>query len=381
MRWPAPRVSLRVMRQTHKRCATTVGAVAAAVALAAAPSARADVEWQDGLLATSTYTQCVINTVETGADAWTGYLMDPANPPRPGDLFYGHAAFAALTSACAGNMVAELDLVLPPGVSLAIDAAHPIRCYYQDADAPDKVVNPKCPTRTVAGVLGPQLPAGDGGGGWDLPPGRTFEVQFPLVSNRQLRGPAGGHCPRTVDEIPFYVDHDCLITAVHVIDGDTNPWLTPSEELFLGPPPAAPPAPGPAPKPGPTPTPGPKPTPTPTRAKLSLALTAGQHLRSVARARALSVTCSATAAGRCRVRATIAGRQARALKLPRARSATPYPLGSASRRLSEPGRATLRIRLARTTAVALQRARTVRVTLTATDGNGATGQRVVTLTR
>jgi hypothetical protein len=270
------------MTQTHKRRATTVAAIAAAaLALAAAPRARADVAWQDGLLATSTYTQCVVNVVETGADAWTGYLMDPASPPRPGDVFYGHAAFAALTSACAGDMLAELDLVLPPGVSLAIDAAHPIRCYYQDADAPDKVANPACPTHTVAGVFGPQLPAGDGGGGWDLPPGRTFEVQFPLVSNRQLQGPAGGHCPSTADEIPFYVNHDCLIAAVHVIDGDSNPWLTPSEELFLGAP-AAPPAPGPTP---PTSGPPPATTPTPTRAELSLALPAGQRLRSIAPAR------------------------------------------------------------------------------------------------
>jgi hypothetical protein len=335
-----------------------VAAIATAgAALAVAPSARADAQWQDGLLATSTYTQCVVNTVETGADAWAGYLMDPNNPPRPGEVFYGHAAFAALTSACYGDMAAELDLVLPPGVSLATDARHPIRCYYQEPDAADKVVDPTCPTHTVGGAYGPQLPAGDGGGGWDLPPGRTYEVQFPLVSTRWLKGPAGGHCPASADEIAFHPDRDCLITAVHVVDGDSDPWLTPSEELFLAP-------------------------PGPTHAKVSLALPSGQHLRSIARARALRVTCSATVAGRCRVRATIAGRQARALRLPGAKKTKkPYTLGSASRVLHRAGSASLRIRLSRRAAAALKHARRLRITLIATGGNGATSHRTVTLKR
>ena len=137
-----------------------------------------------------------------------------------------------LTSACNGDQLAELDLVLPPGVSLAVDASHPIKCFYEDPDE-QAVVDPACPTRTVAGVYGPQLPAGDEGGGWDLSPGRTYEVQFPLVSTRQLKGGLGGYCPRNADEIAFHPDRDCLITAVHVIDGDTNPWLTPSEDMYL----------------------------------------------------------------------------------------------------------------------------------------------------
>jgi hypothetical protein len=112
-----------------------------------------------------------------------------------------------------------------------------------------------------------------------------------------------------------------------------------------------------------------------------VALVAGQRLRSVAQTRALRVTCTATAAGRCSVRATIAGKTARALRLPRARAAKPYALGTASVRLAKPGRATLRIKLAAKTAAALRRARTARVTLTASAGNGATAKRTVTLKR
>ena len=158
-------------------------------------------------------------------------------------------------------------------MSLAVDAKHPIKCFYQDPDMADKVAAPACPTHTTGGVLGPQLPAGDGGGGWDLAPGRTYEVQFPLVSNRQLKGPAGGYCPRSADELPFYTQRDCLITAVHVVDGDTDPWLMPDEELFLD----------------------------PAAARVSLALATGQRLRSIGRAAGAAVSCSSSAAGRCAV--------------------------------------------------------------------------------
>lgn len=62
---------VRVMIQKRKRRGTMLAVIAAAAAaLATAPSAQAAATWQDGTLATSTYTQCGINTVETGADAW-----------------------------------------------------------------------------------------------------------------------------------------------------------------------------------------------------------------------------------------------------------------------------------------------------------------------
>jgi hypothetical protein len=137
------------------------------------------------------------------------------------------------------DQAAELDLVLPPGVSLAVDAAHPIYCFYVE-DNGASGPNPTCPTHAVNGIYGPMLPAGDGGAGWDMPPGRTLEVQFPLVSDRELKGPAGGHCPETLDEIGTSPQRDCLLLAVHVADGSDDPWLLPNVEMVVAPGPAKP---------------------------------------------------------------------------------------------------------------------------------------------
>lgn len=216
--------------------------LALAVLACASESARADVQWNDGTPTTSTLAQCVLGTFETGAMAYAGYQADPNALPHAGDVFYGHAVFGAAMEACNGDQYGELDVVLPPGVSLAIDAAHPVNCFYEDNQGPVQPYSP-CPTHAVGGTYGPQLPAGDGGGPWDMPVGRLIEVQFPLVSNRELKGPAGGPCPETIGELSAYPQHDCLITALHVADGYSDPWLLPDEQLFISPGAAPPPAP------------------------------------------------------------------------------------------------------------------------------------------
>lgn len=213
----------------------------------AASSAHAAEQWNDGVPATSTQVKCVINLQETGAIAKAGYLADPAKLPTAGQVFYGHADFGATTdTACSsGDQVAELDVVLPPGVSLAVDAAHPITCLYADNDGP-QTNYPTCPTQPIVGAYGPAIPSDDAGHAWTMPAGREFDIRFPLKSDRTLTGPAGGHCPQSVDEIPAYPQRDCLLIALHVADGYSDPWLTPSEELFIDPA-AAGSAPSPAP--------------------------------------------------------------------------------------------------------------------------------------
>jgi hypothetical protein len=227
----------------------------AAAALIGASTASADTSWHDGQSVDShVYNPC-LHISEFGALAQAGYETDPA-ATRAGDVFYGHVVFGAATHV-GGNctdtdQAAELDLVLPPGVSLAIDAQHPIYCFYQDQGVPAQA-NPTCPTHAVNGVYGPMLPAGDGDGAWDMPPGRSLEVQFPLVSTRELKGAAEGHCPQTLDEIPISPLRDCLIAAVHVFDGSDDPWLLPNIQMLLAPAAGSPTGPtGPTPPSGPT---------------------------------------------------------------------------------------------------------------------------------
>jgi hypothetical protein len=217
----------------------TAGAVALAATLALASAADAAVQWNDGQQTTSTLYNSCLGIEESGALAYAGFKADPSHLPQAGQVFYGHAVFGAATQVggggCGGgDQYGELDLVLPPGVSLAVTGSHPIYCFYEDSGQPE-VRNSTCPTHTVGGTYGPQLPAGDGGGPWEMPPGRLLEVQFPLVSTRQLKGPAGGNCPEDLSDLQTERQNDCLITALHIADGDTDPWLVPDEYLFLDP--------------------------------------------------------------------------------------------------------------------------------------------------
>jgi hypothetical protein len=279
------------------RCALIVLASACTLALAAS-SAEAAAQWNDGVPAMSTLVKCVINLQETGAIAQAGYLVDPSNPPQAGQVFYGHADFSAATdTACgSGDQVAELDLVLPPGVALAIDAAHPITCLYTD-DGGSGTTYPTCPTHAIAGAYGPAIASDDAGHAWTMPAGREFDVRFPLKSDRRLAGPAGGHCPQSIDEIPAYPQRDCLLVALHVADGYSDPWLTPSEELFVDPAPA-----GAAPSPTPTAKPIANATPVVSRIAFTSA-----HLAAVAKkGLRLSVRCATACTGRVTVSVTAA---------------------------------------------------------------------------
>src|SRR4051794_32546508 len=220
----------------------------AAAALIGASTASADTSWHDGQSVDSHLYNPCLHISEFGALAQAGYETDPA-ATRAGDVFYGHVVFGAATHV-GGNcgdtdQAAELDLVLPPGVSLAIDAQHPIVCSYYDPGGPVQP-NPTCPTHAVTGTYGPMLPAGDGGAGWDMPPGRTLGVAFPLVSTRELKGPAQGHCPQTVDEISSSPQRDCLLLAMHMLDGSDDPWLLPDVQMVVAPPAAVTPTPTPA---------------------------------------------------------------------------------------------------------------------------------------
>lgn len=217
-----------------KSLGSALTGIAALVALllTAAPAAQAAPQWDDGVAATSTLQNCFSFEDEYGAGAYVGQYVDASNLPKPGEAFYVHVVFEALTEAfCEVGQSAELDLVLPPGVSVSPGPGHPIRCLYSDNGGESEQPNPTCPTHTVAGTYGPMLPPGDGGGPWSLPVGRTFEVQVPLVSTRKL-DVTGGSCQETLQQVALDTS-DCLLAALHVIDGQSDPWLLPHKQLFV----------------------------------------------------------------------------------------------------------------------------------------------------
>ena len=311
----------------------------AAAALIGASTASADTSWHDGQSVDSYVSNPCLHISEFGALAQAGYETDPA-ATRAGDVFYGHVVFGAATHV-GGNctdtdQAAELDLVLPPRVSLAVDAQHPIYCFSIDQGQPAQS-DPTCPTHAATGAYGPMLPAGDGGAAWDMPPGRTLEVQFPLVSTRELKGPAAGHCPESVDEITAFPQRDCLAVAVHVADGSDDPWLFPTVQMVLAP---AAVTPGPPPAPGPTPPPGPATKP---------ALAVAKHLKlSSLLAHGITATLTVPSAGSS---ATLTLQQG------------PKTLGKVTKPHLAAGKVTVRVALSKAAKKKLRHAKSAHLTL------------------
>jgi hypothetical protein len=346
----------------------SLGALVAVLSFAcilsiAASTARAAEQWNDGVPAMSTQVKCVINLQETGAIAEAGYLADPSKLPKAGEVFYGHAIFGATTdTACSsGDQIAELDIVLPPGVSLAIDATHPITCLYADEDGPEADY-PTCPTHTIVGAYGPSIAADESAHAWTMPPGRQFDVRFPLTSNRKLVGPGGGHCPQSVDEIPTSPQRDCLLIALHVVDGYSDPWLTPNEELFIDPA-AASPTPTPTPTPTPSPTP---PKPDSTTPVVSRIAFTGAHLATAAnKGLRLSMRCAKACHGTVKV--TVAAATAKRLHL--AKGALTLTSGHFSAAAGKT--ATVPLKLSRRLAGKIRNLKSLAVTVTVTPSGAA----------
>lgn len=117
----------------------------------------------------------------------------------------------------------------------------------------------------------------------------------------------------------------------------------------------------------PSPTP-PGPTP-PSKSALKSARIGrlhGQHLRKIARARAIVLSCRMAGAGRCSIRATISAKSARKLHLKTRHKAQTYTLGSGRRTFKHAGNGRVRVKLSRKTARRLRHAHKLRITFTAT---------------
>ncbi len=108
--------------------------------------------------------------------------------PRVNETYYVRVVVAGL--GCSG-MWAIPEIRLPPNTALAIDAAHPIRCYLGNFGAEQPLTDNSCPSSlssftTIGGGFIGIPPAIQPY--WPVPAGKALRIEVPVKSSTQLFG-------------------------------------------------------------------------------------------------------------------------------------------------------------------------------------------------
>ena len=180
--------------------------------------------WHEGLTEThSFYNGCVIigePYTDTLTQEFTGYRTNNGAEPLVGDVYWAHIYFLVFTNPCTPGAAVTTEVTLPAGTSFALGSDYPgysIACWYYPADGSAPVNVSADP---VAGCL--QSP-GTGAYGYSLGTrtvanGAGFEIQFPLVSTKELKGIS---------------DNTSRLTAYLWESIATNPWTQPYQWVWV----------------------------------------------------------------------------------------------------------------------------------------------------
>jgi hypothetical protein len=175
------------MRRPTNRKLACLATLAATVALATtAQSASADTSWHFGPLTETWINDCFDGFAVNGVGEYAGALYDSAAPPKPGDVFYVNVVLNGIDSSC--EEITMPDIALPAGVSPAISAANPIRCYTVDnstaTETPDTA---DCPSGLGAPLNGGtgsiRDPNGPPPGTWDTRAPKAWEFKIPVSAS------------------------------------------------------------------------------------------------------------------------------------------------------------------------------------------------------
>lgn len=233
------------------RAPLLTAATVLAVLAAFAPTARAQVEEDPGVSENTLITPCVYGGApKIGVKALAMTQHDRSNRPKVGDVFYANALVAAVSTACVYQLT-SIEVVPPVGVELAISAANPVRCVYDDTQGNRQTVTPAqgCPQQATPGAYGFKLDrSGTSDGLWPLEgptrpttlPWAALQIDIPLRSSRPLKALAAGSvsCGRRLNfDPPCPPDRaaDDLQVGYRVVDGYANPWLVPHIGLIVEP--------------------------------------------------------------------------------------------------------------------------------------------------
>jgi hypothetical protein len=189
------------------------GLIVALIALSGT-QAKAAPAWFDGGIQYSTIVNCASIIIgnpysERGVGTYVGFFADPAaSQPAPNTVYYLHVVLYSLGNACAGQR-AYIDIKPPPSTVLAIDATHPVFCFYDGLS----LLNNECPQALPAspynsGAFSILSIDNANANTWPMPQGHNLEIQVPVRSTTTLT--------------------NALMQAnVRSLDGNSNPWLSP----------------------------------------------------------------------------------------------------------------------------------------------------------
>jgi hypothetical protein len=236
---------MRTATRPLRRAALGALTLAAAVSLTLPGAAAAKPRWIDGQMVRSTVTSCAsivagVPVLTAGVLAEASFRADPKRLPKTGQPFYARVFIGGAGEPCV-TQYAQLQVVLPVGVELAISRKRPVRCtHFTSPESPIVALTREqgCPHRASRGTYGVQFDRTTREDGlWELPRGYGYFVDFPIRSSRKLKGIANGPpaCDRLEDGPPCSRREvrDNLQAAIFVIDGDTDPWVAPHIGLFV----------------------------------------------------------------------------------------------------------------------------------------------------
>lgn len=217
----------------------TAALVAAFAAVAiAAPAAQAAPEWHIGTSETSTVLDCSFSQ-QPGIQLSAALQADPQALPKVGDVFYARTVAGRIGEGCGIYMGAHVEVVPPPGVTLAISGANPVRCQWMDIPTGALTPADGCPQDIYEGVYGPAFdqltPAGDTETHpWEIAYQKALAIEVPLVSSRPLHGTAPT-CPRVSGMPPCLAasSGDTLQFTARMLDAWSSDWLSPYVPLFV----------------------------------------------------------------------------------------------------------------------------------------------------
>ena len=356
--------------RSARRPALAIAVLAGALALGATSQAQGQVvgDVDVGVVERSTVFGCPISGAPATTQGAQGAVLVDLRPKRAGEVFYA-AALIGSASNCF-SQVTSIGVVPPVGVELAISAATPVLCKYDDASGPPETITPAqgCPQQATQGAYGfllnrtsgPRAPL------WDLTQKEPLFVEFPLRASRSLAGLPAPSCGRTPNVSPPCRPDQAgdSLQVGYFVAGSVDTWLVPHVGLTV----AAAPAPATA-TPAPT---GPPAASGAPAARASLAVPRALRIRRALRGIPVTVQVPGDAVVRAQVRAA------------RLRGVRGGLIASVTRRAKA---GTLKLRLKPTSKAtrALRRKRlvvaTVRVTVTPRGGAAQTATARVTLRR